>query len=123
MGDRDDQDPNIYNHVSGGYFQGPVYQMRDVHGDVNFTWAAPPQSAEEIAFRRQYMEETRRYWAQQESQRAAARTRQGCGCIGSLAVILGIIVFYNVSRDGISTFFFSLLAIPFIVGLLSRPRR
>ncbi|MFD8319478.1 hypothetical protein ACFVZ3_42585 [Kitasatospora purpeofusca] len=123
MGDRGDQDPNIYNHISGGHFERPVYQFRDVHGNVNFTWAAPPQSPDEIAYRRQFIEETRRQWARQERERVAGRTRRGCGCIGSLAVIVGLVVFYSVSRDGISTFFLSLLAIPFIRGLLGGSRR
>ncbi|MDY0811862.1 hypothetical protein [Kitasatospora purpeofusca] len=123
MGDRGDQDPNIHNHISGGHFQGPVYQIRDVHGNITFTWAAPPQSSEEIAFRRQFIEETRRQWARQERERMDVRIRRGCGCIGSLAVVVGLVVFYSVSRDGISTFFLSLLAIPFIRGLLGGSRR
>ncbi|MFJ8435315.1 hypothetical protein ACIQ9P_28870 [Kitasatospora sp. NPDC094019] len=118
MGDRSDQDPNIYNHISGGHFQGPVYQIRDVHGNITFTWAAPPQSADEIAFRQQYIAETRRQWARQRGERVASRTRLGCGCLGPPAVVLGIVVFYNISHDVISTVFFSLFAIPVILGLL-----
>ncbi|MFB8242812.1 hypothetical protein ACFC58_40385 [Kitasatospora purpeofusca] len=123
MGDRGDQDPNIYNHISGGHFQGPVYQIRDVHGNITFTWAAPPQSPEEIAFRRQFIEETRRQWARQDRERVAARTRAGCGCLAPVAVIVGIVVFYNVTHDVISTVFFSLFAIPVIIGLLGGGRR
>ncbi|WP_406088303.1 hypothetical protein [Kitasatospora purpeofusca] len=100
-----------------------MYQIRDVHGNITFTWAAPPQNPEEIAFRRQFIEETRRQWGRQERERVAVRARRGCGCIGSLAVIVGLVVFYSVSRDGISTFFLSLLAIPFIRGLLGGSRR
>ncbi|MFB7379598.1 hypothetical protein ACFC6U_19845 [Kitasatospora purpeofusca] len=53
----------------------------------------------------------------------AARTRAGCGCLAPVAVIVGIVVFYNVTYDVISTVFFSLFAIPVIIGLLGGGRR
>ncbi|MFF8504706.1 hypothetical protein ACF07L_29200 [Streptomyces anulatus] len=118
MGDLRDEDGYLSNEISGGNFYGPVNQFRDVHGNVNFNWAQPARSPEEVAFREQYMAEMRRQWAEQRAQRAGDKAAKGCGCVGTLAVIIGIAVFYSVSGDGISTFFLSLLAIPFIGGLL-----
>ncbi|MET7300167.1 hypothetical protein [Embleya sp. NPDC005575] len=118
MADQDDDHPNVYNQVSGGNFYGPVSQFRDVNGNMIFNWAQAPRSPEEMAFREQYMTEMRRQWAAQRAQRAGDRAAKGCGCIGPLVIILGIIIFYKTSHDVISTIFFSLLAIPCITGLL-----